>query len=183
MEFKKLDKKTEDGKFYYDIQTEIVQEALNSQGHCLDELVRLMRKRCDLASVIYFCGTRLDSDFCFGSSDLAFAISALPQDARKAAKPGYHPKSTEVYIIFQGSLIIELLDQGTIREEALNQYGVLLIAPGQCHRVRIEPKREAASFIVKTNPHHEPEVVRCESCTYYVDVEICPLRRSWAQDK
>lgn len=66
-------------------------------------------------SAIYLCGTCLDNDYGFGSNDIGTAISALPEDGDKAAEPCFHPGSTEVYIIFQGSLCIETLNNGFIR--------------------------------------------------------------------
>jgi len=180
--FKKWDKKTDEGESYYDIQTDVLRKALESDCHSLDTLLRLMREKGEQASAIYLCGTRLDSDFCFGSNDLGLAISVLPQDGRKAAEPGYHPGSTEVYVTFQGSLVIELLDNGIV-SETLGQFNVAVIPPAQCHRIRNEPERQTASLIVKTNPHHKPGVVRCADCTYYKSPDECPLRRSWDKEK
>ena len=179
--FKKWDKKTDMGKSYYDIQTEVFRKALGSDGHSLNELLRLMRAKG--ISSVYLCGTRLDSDLCFGSNDLGLAISVLPEDARKAAEPGYHPGSTEVYVVFQGSFVIEMLDNGLIREETPGQFNVVVIPPGQCHRVLNKPEQEAASIIVKTNLHHEPGVVRCADCTCYQIPDECPLWRSWDKEK
>jgi len=179
--FKKWDKQRDDGITHYDMQTKLLKEALSSDEHHLDQLLRLMRQNSE--SVIYLCGTRLDNEFGFGSNDLGLAISVLPQDAYKAAEPGYHPGSTEVYVIFQGSLIIEYLDRETIKSESLGQFRIRVIPPSQCHRVRNERERKAASLIVKTNPHHKPGVIRCPHCTYYKNPEDCLLHRSWIQEQ
>lgn len=175
----------------YETQTKILKQALDADGHRLDELLRLMREEGE--SCIYLCGGRLDNDYSFGSKDLGLAISVLPEDGEKAAEPGYHPGSTEVYVVFQGSLILELLDQGVVKTEAIGQFNVKVIPPGQCHRVRNEPDRGAASFIVKTNPHHKPGVVRCKdkegkwTCAKYLQPDECPLLRSllrsWEEEK
>jgi|GEM_PF-6248013 len=179
--FKKWESKTDAGVSRYERQTDIIGKALNSSDHNLDELIRLMRETGE--SSLYLFGTRLDNDYGFGSNDLGTAISVLPQDGPKAAEPGYHPGSTEVYIVFQGSLVIESLDRMCLRAHNYGQFDVLVIPPGQCHRVRNEPERQAASFIVKTNPHHKPGVVRCNDCTYYNKQDDCPVRSSWLHEK
>ena len=186
--FKKWDKTTPDGELYYDIQTALLREALCPEGcYSLNKLLCLMREKVkegyESTSSIYLCGTRIDSECCFGSDDLGLALSVLPEDGEKAAEPGYHPGSTEVYVTFQGSLIIELLDRGVIGRKTLGQFDVLVIPPGQCHRVRNEPEQKAASLIVKTNSHYEPKALRCEKCTYYKDSKDCPLYRSWDEEK
>ena len=179
--FKKWDKQRNDGTAHYDMQSGLLKDVLNSEGHRLNELLRLMREKNE--PVIYLCGTRLDNDFGFGSDDLGLAISVLPQDGDKAAEPGYHPGSTEIYVTFQGSLVIEHLEHNIIKSEPLGQFGIRVILPGQCHRVRNEPQREAASLIIKTNPHHKPGVIRCKDCSYYKNPEDCLFCRSWKREK
>jgi len=169
------------GEKRYDRQTDILKRALATSNHSLDTLLHLMRSTGEAA--VYLCGTRLDNAFGFGSNDLGLAISAQPQDGDKAAEPGYHPGSTEVYTIFQGSLVMELLDDGNLHAVNCGQFDVLVIPPGQCHRVRFEPEREAASFIVKTNPHHKPGVIRCNDCTYFSNPTDCSVHRSWNREK
>lgn len=170
----------EDGTSRYQRQSEIIKEALAQPGHGLDRLLELMRS-CD-ESALYLSGTRLDSNYAFGSGDLGTALSVLPEDGAKAAIPGYHPASTEIYIVFQGSLTIETLVDGALQTTPLKQYGVCVIPPGRCHRVAQDRHEKAASLIVKTNPRQKPGVVRCAECTYYPQVEGCPLHRRWAED-
>ena len=164
----------------YNRRTSIISETL-SGDHALDTLLSLMREKRE--SALYTCGKWKAHDYCLVSSDLAVAISVLPEDGPKAAKPGYHPGSTEVYIIFKGSLILESLEDGFLKDECLGQFDVKVILPGKCHRVRNELGREAASFIVKTNPKHEPDVARCNECTYYKSRVECPVYRSWEVEK
>ena len=171
-----------DNEDAYRIQTQVLNEALDTEDHALDVLIRRMREEGPIASAIYLAGGRIDNDHCFGSKDLGMLVSVLPEDGAKAAKPGYHPGSTEVYVIFQGSLVLESIQQNELHADALGQYEVRVIPPGQCHRVRHEPNREAASFIVKTNLHHKPGVVRCEDCSYYENKTDCSLWRSWKQE-
>jgi len=168
-------------KTRYDRQTDIVKKALSTPQHSLNKLLDLMRSKGEAA--IYLCGTRLDNDYGFGSNDIGTAISVLPEDGDKALEPGYHPGSTEVYIIFQGSLVIETLVQGSLQAHNYGQFDVIVLPPGVCHRVRFEAERCAASFIVKTNPHHEPKVVRCKDCVYFTDKSQCALARSWQKDE
>lgn len=173
---KKFEKKVSD------MQTHIISQTLNEKDQSLDEMLRLMREKKE--PVIYLCGTRLDHNYCLGSDDISFTISVLPQDGCKAATPGYHPGSTEMYVAFQGSLIIESLKSGSITSEVSGQFNFVVLPPGQCHRVRYEPQREAASLIIKTNPHHEPKVIRCQECTYYKHPdEDCFLCKSWLQER
>lgn len=178
---KKTDEEKVEAQGHYDEQSTIIKEACGTGNHSLNRLIELMRERGE--SAIYLCGTRLDSDYCFGSDDLGTAISALPQDGEKAAEPGFHPGSTEVYVIFQGSLVMEFLEDGHLSTQNCGQFDVVVIPPGQCHRVRNELEREAASFIVKTNPHHKPGVLRCDKCSCYSDPKKCPVHTSWLREK
>lgn len=179
--FKKWTAAREDGTPHYDQQSKIIKEALAHPTHSLNRLLALMRSEDE--SALYLCGTRLDSEYAFGSGDLGTAISVLPEDGPKAAIPGYHPGSTEIYIIFQGGLTIESLEDGGLETAGLAQYEVSVIPPGRCHRVRHDPRREAASFIVKTNTRHKPGVVRCEECAYYPQANECPLHQRWLKER
>ncbi|HFE32295.1 MAG TPA: hypothetical protein ENJ17_03185 [Gammaproteobacteria bacterium] len=179
-DFKQWDARGEDGTPRYQRQSEIIKAALAQPGHGLDRLLELMRTNGEGA--LYLCGTRLDSDYAFGSGDLGTAISVLPEDGPKAAIPGYHPASTEIYIVFQGGLVIESLVEGVLQTTPLEQYEVCVIPPGRCHRVRHDRHRKAASFIVKTNTRQKPGVVRCEECAYYPRLDECPLYRRWLEE-
>ena len=133
-------------------------------------------------TAVYLSGTRLDNDHCFGSTDVGMLFSILPQDAQKAAEPGYHPGSTEVYVTFQGSLVMECLEDGQVRDQTVGANEVLVLPPGQCHRVRFDAHRQAASVIVKTSLSAKPSVVRCDACTYYRDKTTCPLHQRWSAE-
>jgi mannose-6-phosphate isomerase-like protein (cupin superfamily) len=109
-------------------------------------------------------------------------LSLLPEDGRKAAEPGYHPGSTEVYVTFQGSLVMECLVDGDVRDTTVVTNDVLILPPGQCHRVRHDRHGRAASLIVKTNLGARPRVVRCDDCTYYRDKNDCSLHERWRDD-
>jgi len=163
----------------YAEQTEIIKNALATRYHSLDQLLQLMRQTGQPA--VYLSGTRLDNDFCFGSADVGILLSVLPQDVH-AFTPGYHPGSCETYITFQGSLVMECLDDGRVREKTVDANDALVLPPGQCHRVRYEAQREAASVIIKTNLSAKPSVVRCDDCTYYPDKNACPLYQSWRSE-
>ena len=170
--------RTEDGRTHYDVQTEILDEAQRAQS--LDRLLQLMRARREAA--IYLCGTRLDNEHGLGSEELGVLLSVMPEDGSKAGIPGYHPGSTEVYVTFQGEVTLEVLEQGSVLTKTSDATSVVVLAPGQCHRVRNDPGRQAASLIVKTNLRHRPDVVRCASCGYFSNPEDCPLHRSWRSD-
>ncbi|NIP98352.1 MAG: hypothetical protein GWO24_35055, partial [Akkermansiaceae bacterium] len=101
----------------YPAQSEIVTRALSTPDHSLDELIRLMRETGQPA--LYLAGSRLDHDYCFGSTDVGMLLSVLPEDSPKAAEPGYHPGSTEVYIPFQGSLVIEFLENEVLSRKTV----------------------------------------------------------------
>jgi len=179
--FSRWEKKTADGSCRYELQTHIIEAALATADHSLDELLRLMRESNETA--VYLCGTRLDNDFGFGSNDLCIAFSVLPQDGPKAAEPGHHPGSTEVYVVFQGSLVMELMDRGELIEHSCNQFDVVVIPPGLCHRVIHVPDRLAASCIIKTNPEYKPGVIRCKECNYFKSKENCLMHQSWQREK
>jgi len=165
----------------YATQSDIVRQALATPTHSLDELLCLMRRSGQAA--VYLAGTRLDNDNCFGSDDVGMLFSVLPQDAQKAAEPGYHPGSTEVYVTFQGGLVMECLQDGQVRAKTVNANEVLVLPPGQCHRVCYDAQREAASVIVKTTLNAKPSVVRCTDCTYYPNPTACPLAQRWSDEK
>jgi mannose-6-phosphate isomerase-like protein (cupin superfamily) len=164
----------------YAAQSDIVRQALATPTHSLDELLRLMRRSGQAA--VYLSGTRLDNEHCFGSGDVGILFSVLPQDAH-AATPGYHPGSTEFYVTFQGSLVMECLEDGQVRDKTVGANEVLVLPPGQCHRVRYDARREAASVIVKTSLSAKPSVVRCADCSYYSDPTACPLSQRWSAEK
>ena len=161
----------------YQRQSELVRSALASEQHSLEVLLKSMREQDEAA--LYLCGSRLDNEFCFGSRDVGMLLSVLPEDARKAAEPGYHPGSTEVYITFQGELDIEYLDDGVLQTRHVGAPDVAILPPGQCHRIRSEPDRQAASLVVKTNLAHQPGVVRCSDCDKFSNPADCPLHLSW----
>ena len=165
----------------YAAQTGIMKQALATPEHSLNELLALMRRTGQAA--VYLSGSRLDNDYCFGSEDVGMLLSVLPEDATKAVEPGYHPGSTEVYLTFQGNLVMECLENGRVQEKPVNENAVLVVPPGQCHRVPYAGQRKAASLIVKTNLRHQPGVVRCDTCTYYPDKTTCPLFQRWNVDK
>lgn len=174
-----IDNGNNDG--HYDAQTEIIKRALGTPGHSLDELLRLMRETGQAA--LYLAGSRLDHDYCFGSTDVGMLLSVLPEDSPKAAEPGYHPGSTEVYIPFQGSLVMESLKDGALIREKVTADDPLVLPPGQCHRLKDAAGTTASSVIIKTNLSYNPPVVRCEDCTYYPDKLQCQLYGSWQSDR
>ncbi len=173
-------KKWQDGE-RYEVQSRLIEDSLDDVSHSLDKLLAAMAQSGEGA--LYLCGTRLDHRFCFGSEDLGLALSTLPADASKAAEPGYHPGSTEIYVVFQGSLCIEMLREDAVEAGHYGQYQVLEIPPGTCHRVRNQPDHQAASLIVKTNLRHQPGVVRCAQCDYYDSPMDCQLARSWREEQ
>lgn len=158
-------------------QSEIIRKSLATSDHSLNALLDLMRKTGQAS--VYLSGSRLDNEFCFGSSDVGLLLSALPEDSTKAAEPGYHPGSTETYVTFQGSLVMEYLEDGTICDVTVGNNNPLVLPPGRCHRVRYNGEQKTASVITKTNLAHQPGVVRCDGCTYYDDRNSCPLYQSW----
>lgn len=163
----------------YAEQSEIIKKALATADHSINELLRLMRQTGQAS--VYLSGTRLDNDFCFGSSDVGILLSVLPEDAH-AFTPGYHPGSSEVYITFQGGLVMECLEDGEIREKNVGGNEVLVLPSGQCHRVRRDERLQAASLIVKASLSAKPSVIRCEDCNYYQDRTSCPLYERWNRE-
>src|ERR1043165_4432165 len=128
----------------YLAQSSMVRDALAAPDHSLERLLTLMREKGEAA--LYLAGTRLDNDFCFGSGDLGMLLSALPEDGAKAGEPGYHPGSTEVYITFQGSLILECLEDKEVVPKQSGNNSVVVLPPGQCHRVKSALQTKAASL-------------------------------------
>lgn len=168
-----------EGRSRYERQSAIVRNVLATPTHALEQLLEGMRSAGE--SCLYLSGSRLDNDFAFGSHDLGLALTVLPEDGAKAAVPGYHPGGTEIYVVIQGSVVLEVLTDGALEVRACEQHGIAALPPGQCHRVRRSAIR-AASLVVKTDLGHEPAVVRCAHCSYYPDSGQCPLHQSWAQE-
>jgi mannose-6-phosphate isomerase-like protein (cupin superfamily) len=164
----------------YERQSDIVREAIAKGAGSLGALLRGMRESGE--SAVYFCGSRRDHDLCFESDEVGWLVTALPEDGPKAATPGYHPGSTETYIPFQGRLTMEILDDGEVRSREIRRNEVLVLPPGQCHRVRLDPEQEAASLVVKTNLAHQPGVVRCDDCAYFPDASDCSLHQRWISE-
>lgn len=169
----------------YLAQSEIVQRSLATEDHSLDDLLNRMRDTKQHS--VYLSGSRLDSVYCFGSLDVGILFSVLPED-KHAPDPGYHPGSTEVYLTFQGSLVMECLEKGNVVDKTVSSNDVLVLPPGQCHRVRYEPEGKAASVIVKTNLRFEPGVLRCtdkngnHQCDQFNDLTVCPLHQRWISE-
>ena len=169
----------------YLAQSEIVQRALATDDHSLDDLLKRMRSTQQHA--VYLSGTRLDSIYCLGSLDVGVLFSVVPED-KHAPDPGYHPGSTEMYVTFQGCLVMECLEDGQVVEKKVSGNDVLILPAGQCHRVRYNAESQAASLIVKTNLRYEPSVLRCKDndgkhqCTIYSDVTACPLHQRWISE-
>ena len=166
----------------YRTQTDLIRKALSTDGHELDALLAGM-EASENEGTIYLCGGRLDNDYCFGSDDLGLLISKLPKGGAKAGIPGYHPGSTEIWVILQGGLTLGWLDQGALESRSCSGSDVVVIPPGRCHRALDATGREAAALIIKTNLCHKPGVVRCQGCTYFRAGAGCPLRASWFDEK
>jgi hypothetical protein len=163
----------------YAAQSAIVRGALADPDHALDGLLRLMRNNGQAA--LYLFGARQDHEFCLGSADVGALLSVLPEDGAKAAVPGYHPGSTEIYVTFQGQLTMGCLvpgGEGVVSQTADRDH-VLILPPGRCHRVQGASSAVAASLIVKTNLAHRPEVVRCGDCGHFADPSECALHNEW----
>lgn len=178
--FDKWHETRHDGRTHYEVQSEILKAALASGGRPLEVLLEGMRASGE--ACLYLSGTRLDNELCFGSRDLGLALSVLPENTPKAARPGYHPGSTEVYCALQGSLPIEVLQEGKVFSRVVEEHCVLVIPPGECHRVCCEAGRQSAALIVKTNPGGQPGVVRCSECGFYPDSKECALHRRWMEE-
>jgi len=169
------------------IQSDIIKQTLLSQETSLDKLIELMIKNAQPS--LYLAGTVIDHEYFLATSDIAMSISILPLDAKKASMPAYHPNSTEAYIIFKGSLIMELAEHRSARPYTLRQYDIKVIPPGKCHRIKYEPAQSAASLIVKTNLTGDPKVVRCVdengnfACKRHKDPSKCPLFKSWLEEQ
>jgi hypothetical protein len=164
-------------------QSALVSSALADPDHSLEALLRLMAANGRPA--IYLLGSRLDNDFCLGSDELGALLSVLPADGDKAGVPGYHPGSTEIYTTFRGQLTMACLDadRRAVQDRISTQSEIVVLPPGQCHRVRNASMTRAASFIVKTNLAHRPGVVRCNACEYFADPSECALHNEWQAEK
>jgi hypothetical protein len=167
------------GESRFEVQGAVLREVLAAPTPTLADLFGLMRARGE--PCVYLCGTRRDHAYALGSDDLGVALSVLPEDGAKAAEPGYHPGGTEVYVVIEGTVVLEVLADGVLERRECPPHGVLAIPPGRCHRVPRSDRR-AASLVVKTGIRHEPAVVRCAQCTYYADPRDCTLHRSWADE-
>jgi mannose-6-phosphate isomerase-like protein (cupin superfamily) len=163
---------------YYILQSKIIKQALAEEDHSLDFLLKCMRDNQQHA--LYLSGSRIDNDYCFGSLDIGMLFSILPEDGH-ASVPGFHAGSTEIYVTFKGSLIMECLEGDQLVEKKVSSNDVLILPPGQCHRVK-KSQNSAASLIIKTNLRHEPGVTRCVECTRFKGDDICSLKKKWEEE-
>ena len=169
-----------DGEMRYEVQTRLIGDVLAAPGQALRQLLASMRSAAE--PCLYLAGSRLDNGFAFGSQDIGLAISVLPEDGLKASTPAYHPGSTEIYVLIEGELVLESLEDGVVRQRTCRQHEIAVVPPGQCHRVRRQPGKQAASLIVKTNLAFQPAAVRCADCLYFRTPAQCPLHLSWARE-
>ena len=134
------------------------------RGVMLDRLLEEMRKRGSTNrdfSYLYFAGAELDHPFFLRNDKVAVGISVLPQDAEKASISKRHPHQKEVLFILEGSLRLEIEEDGKLRGELLREGDVFVIQPGQCHRILPVDGQSGAFLFVKTQPAREP---RGEAC-------------------
>jgi mannose-6-phosphate isomerase-like protein (cupin superfamily) len=130
----------------------------------LARLVALMKRESvsnGALSCMYFAGAREDHPYFLATDRLAIGISVLPEDSEKAGVSKRHPNQREVIFVASGRLRLELQESGSRVERVLDAGDVVVIHPGQCHRVTPVDTGDACYLFVKTDPAREPTEEPC----------------------
>jgi mannose-6-phosphate isomerase-like protein (cupin superfamily) len=154
-------------------RAQLVQDAfaLSREGNpsggpvILEQLVRLMKERSagnHNLSYLYFAGSRDDHPYFLHNDRIAVGLAVLPEDAAKSRRAKRHPHQQEIIIVLDGQLCLERNELGFDTARTLETGDVVIIDPGQCHRILPVNNHDAAYVFVKTNPDLEP---REELCT------------------
>jgi quercetin dioxygenase-like cupin family protein len=155
----------------YLIRARLLQDAAQADsanaahGPILSEtLFRLMRERSaahPYLSSLYFAGAESDHPYFLRTDKVALGIAVLPEDAPKAGRWRRHPHQTELLIVLEGELMVELRDTGVVTRHPGVAGTVFTIPPGTCHRILAVEGTPAAYLFAKTNPVAEPRAQEC----------------------
>ncbi len=132
----------------------------------LDDLIALMKQESGAKgylSSLYFAGAEGDHSFFLQNDRMAMGLVVLPEDAEKAGLRKRHPHQTEVIVVLDGTLRLEIAkNSGQHLQLDLVQGDVHVIEPGECHRITPVAGQDAAFLFVKTNPAQEPRGEECD---------------------
>jgi len=135
-----------------------------SGGMTLQSLLGTMRERSrqdSRLSSLYFCGADRDHPYFLHTDSLAAGFSVLPEDVWKSSVAKRHPHQSEVILVLEGELDLELLEEGGWHTTRLKSGEVKVILPGICHRIFSGNEDPAAFLFVKTHPARKPREEDC----------------------
>jgi hypothetical protein len=136
----------------------------NLQSVHIENLVSLMKERSrvnDYLSSFYFAGVEVDHPYFLKNDRLALGIAVLPEDARKAGMRKRHPYQQEVIFVLQGSINLEVEENGQMASHTLNSGEVFIIGKDQCHCISPVNSGDSVYLFAKTNPSEEPRGLDC----------------------
>ena len=137
---------------------ELVEEAFKA-GLSLKTLVSLMKTRSTSGAALaslYFAGTDHDHPYCLDTDRVAIGLAVLPEDRVKCGTPKRHPHQHETVIVVDGTIYLDMMNDGGWLRTALSVGEVKVIPPGVYHRIVSGNEKDAAFFFIKTNPAKEP---------------------------
>ena len=138
----------------------------DGRGVALGDLIAVMKDKSsakDYLSSLYFAGAEGDHPFFLRNDRMAMGLAVLPEEASKAGLRKRHPHQTEVIVVLDGTLRLEIAkNNGQHLHLDLAQGDVHVIEPGECHRITPVEGQDAAYLFVKTNPAQEPRGEACD---------------------
>ena len=150
-------------------RTRLLVEAFRRGGQtgvALGDLVAVMKEESaskDYLSSLYFAGAEGDHPYFLRNDRVAMGLAVLPEDADKAGLRKRHPHQTEVIVVLDGTLRLEVTkNSGQPVQCVLAQGDVYVIEPGECHRILPVEGQDAAFLFIKTNPAQEPRGEDCD---------------------
>ena len=150
-------------------RTRLLVEAFRRGGQAgvaLGDLVAVMKAEStskDYLSSLYFAGAGGDHPYFLRNDRVAMGLAVLPEDADKAGLRKRHPHQTEVIVVLDGTLRLEVAkNSGPPVRCDLAQGAVYVIEPGECHRITPVEGQDAVFLFIKTKPAQEPRAEDCD---------------------
>ena len=131
----------------------------------LKHLIDLIKKRCsdnEFLSSLYFAGSIGDHPYFIKNDKIAIGLSVLPEDSKKAGKIKLHPEQTEIIIVIDGSILLEVEEKEVIVKKVLTSGDYFTIDKNTCHKISAVDNQDSAFVFIKTNPNVEPNSLECK---------------------
>ena len=114
----------------------------------LGDLIAVMKEQ---SGSLYFAGAEGDHPFFLRNDRMAMGLAVLPEDAETASLRKRHPHQTEVIVVLDGVLRLEVAkNSGEQVQRDLAQGDAYVIEPGECHRITPVDGQDVV-FIIRQN--------------------------------